>query len=527
MDFALINLQKRKMKKRPFGYVIVNNMSMTKIEKLTARLKEVAHLVSAESLLQWDTQVHMPEKGSQSRSDTLATLRTLTHQRLMDIDSDKVLSDLKAKLDSGDLEEGEAVIVREVWRDFQREKKLPEDFVRELARTTSEAHQVWERAREESDFSIFEPHLERVVELKKKEAEFVGYENSPYDALIDVYEPGMTAVKTEKILSELKDFTVPFLGKIKESDVDIDEQKILGDFPILEQKKFNEFIAEKMSFDMDAGRIDISTHPFTINFHPRDVRFTTRYSRENIMYSVGSTIHEAGHALYEQGLPYDHFGTPLAESISLGIHESQSRIWENHIGKSREFWEYFHPKLAEMFPDPFENLPLDEFYRIINKVEPSFIRVESDELTYNLHIIMRFEIERSLIEGEIKVADLPEIWNQKVKDYLGIEVPNDREGVLQDVHWSGGSIGYFPTYSFGNLYAAQFHNQVLKEINDMRQKVSKGQLAEVREWLGQKIHIHGKSFSADELVEEVTGEGLDPKYYCDYLEGKYSEIYAL
>jgi carboxypeptidase Taq len=502
-------------------------MTLVDIEKLNIRTKEISHLASALSLLEWDTQVYMPEKGSGGRSETTSLLRTLVHQRFMEIDADGLLSELKKKLDNGDLGGKEAAIVREVWRDFERERKLPEAFVKELAQTTSRAHKVWEKARKESDFGTFQPYLEKIVELKRKEADLVGYGDSPYDALLDVFEPGMDAKETGRILGELKDFAVPFLEKIKQAEVSIDEKKILGDFPIEKQKEFNEFIAQKMSFDLEAGRMDVSTHPFTINFHPQDVRITTRYSIEDIMYSIGSTIHEAGHALYEQGLPHEHFGTPLAEYISLGIHESQSRVWENQIGKSKEFWQYFYPELQSRFPNPFKDLELDEFYRIINKVEPSLIRVESDELTYNLHIILRFEIEKQMIEGDLKISDLPDIWNQKVKDYLGIDVPNDREGILQDVHWSGGSIGYFPTYSLGNLYSAQFYNQAQKELPDLSGEVSKGELAPLREWLREKIHIHGKQFTASGLVKEVTGEELNPNYYTQYLQEKFSSIYGL
>jgi carboxypeptidase Taq len=282
-----------------------------------------------------------------------------------------------------------------------------------------------------------------------------------------------------------------------------------------------------MGFDLESGRIDKSTHPFTSGFHPNDVRITTRYSEKDVFYSIGSTIHESGHALYDQGLPEEHFGTPLAESISLGIHESQSRLWENNVGKSRSFWNYFYPKLQKEFPKPFKSIPTEAFYKAINAVSPSLIRTQADEVTYNLHIIIRFEIEKEMIEGSIDLAKLPEIWRFKMKKYLGIDVPTDKEGVLQDVHWSTGYIGYFPTYSLGNLYAAQLYDTMAKQIPGLSKKIGDGQLEEVRDWLRKKVHIHGKTYNAQELIKKITGEYLNSRYFNEYLEKKYGEIYKL
>jgi carboxypeptidase Taq len=278
---------------------------------------------------------------------------------------------------------------------------------------------------------------------------------------------------------------------------------------------------------MDAGRIDISTHPFCSGFNPNDVRMTTRYRPDDILYSIGSTIHETGHGLYEQGLLAEHFGTPLSESVSLGIHESQSRMWENIIGKSEAFWKHFYPKLQKDFPKPFKKLPLKEFLKTVNKVNPSLIRTEADEVTYNLHVILRFEIEKDMIEGKIKLEDLPEIWNSKVKKYLGIEVPNDTLGVLQDVHWSTGGIGYFPTYSLGNLYSAQFYAAMKKNIPDIEKQISGGRFDQILGWLRKNIHNHGKIYKASELVKKVTGEKLSSKYFNEYIQKKYTDIYSL
>jgi carboxypeptidase Taq len=421
----------------------------------------------------------------------------------------------------------EVCIVREVWREFERDKKLPTAFVEELARVCSKAQTAWEEAKKNSDFNSYLPHLKKIVELKRKEAEIVGYKDSPYDALIDVFEPGTTAKDLSIILDELKDFLIPFLRKIEKSKVKINPKMLKGKFDISRQFEFQKSIIEKIGYKFESGRLDTSVHPFSIGFSPEDVRITTRYSEENLVDSFLSTVHEAGHALYEQGILAENFGTPMGESISLGIHESQSKTWENIIGRSKFFWKYFYPELKKIFPKPFSKIKLDDFYRAINAVEPSLIRIESDELTYNLHIILRFEIEKELVEGSIACEDLPKIWADKMKSYLGVDVPNDAKGVLQDVHWAHGSIGYFPTYILGNLYASQFFQQAKKNIPELESKISKGNFRELREWLNKKIHIHGKLYSAEKLVQKVTGEKLTSKYFVDYIRDKYSKIYKI
>ena len=337
----------------------------------------------------------------------------------------------------------------------------------------------------------------------------------------------MTAQETSRILNDLKDFLIPFVKKITDTKQEMDQKKFLGNFPIERQKAFNEFVAKQIGYDTEAGRLDISTHPFSTSFHPYDARITTRYKEDDVLYSLGSTIHETGHALYEQGFSAEHFGTPLAESISLGIHESQSRLWENQIGKSKSFWKHFYPKLQEEFPIPFKDILPDDFYRIYNEVKPSLIRTESDEVTYNLHIILRYEIEKEMIEGAIDLKELPSVWESKMKDYFGLTVPNDSVGVLQDVHWSNGGIGYFPTYSFGNLYAAQLFASMKKQIPGLDESIANGQFTEIREWLRENVHVHGKTYTAAGLIKKISGEELTSFYFIDYLEKKYSEIYGL
>ncbi|MFA6297397.1 MAG: carboxypeptidase M32 [Candidatus Paceibacterota bacterium] len=496
-------------------------MKTAPITELKKRLTEVSHLSSILRLLGWDQNIYMPKKGDDLRSASASHLSGLIHRMFVDIDSDGLLTKLKKDIDAKKIKGKDVVIVEETWRSFERERKLPEDFVKELVEVTSKAQGVWAEARKKNDFALFLPWLTKIVNLKRKEAELVGFLESPYDALIDFNEPGMTTSEASKILVDLKDFLVPFIQNNKSFKKKINSAKVFGKFPISKQITFNEMVIARIGFDMEAGRLDITTHPFAEGLHPHDVRLATRYRENDILYSLGSTIHEAGHGIYEQGLPAEHFGTPLGESISLGIHESQSRMWENIIGKSKSFWKHFYPQLQKEFPKPFKRLPLDDFLAIINKVEHSFIRTEADEVTYNLHIILRFEIEKDLIEGKIQPKDLPNIWKEKVKEYFGIDVPTDSLGVLQDVHWSAGLFGYFPTYAFGNLYSAQFFAKMKKDIPDIEKQISKGKFEEINKWLRKNIHTHGKTYTAAELVKKVTGEKLNSSHFIEYLKKKY------
>lgn len=489
------------------------------------KLVEIRRLQSATSLLGWDQQVYMPPEGADERAKTIAALAGIIHQKFTSRELEKDLLTLRKK--QSKLTSKQKAIVREVWRDFSREKKLPQKFVEELAQAASAGYSIWKEARKKSDFKLFAPQLKKIVNLKRKEAEYVGYKNSPYDALIDVYEPGANSEEISIIFFELKSFLIPFIEKIKKSSVKINPKRIKGNFDIKRQVDISQTFIKKIGFDFEKGRLDETTHPFCTNFHPCDVRITTRFSKNDVMYCLSSVIHETGHALYEQGILPENFGTPLGESVSLGIHESQSRLWEKIIGQGRNFWAYFYPVLKKEFPNPFKEVSLDEFYRIINIVRPNFIRTESDEVTYNLHIILRFEIEKELIEGSINVADLPEIWNQKIEEYLGLKVKKDALGVLQDVHWSGGSFGYFPTYTLGNLYAAQFYAAAKHDIPGLEKKISLGRFSPLLGWLRKKIHMHGKFYTAEELVRNVTGENLSTKYFIDYLTKKYKDIYKL
>lgn len=491
------------------------------------KLQELAHLKMALSVMHWDQEVYMPPEGSAPRALALSYIAGELHEKFLSTQFKKILAELNEARSMGHLREKDAAVIREVSREFEREEKFPLKFVKELIQTTSEAHHVWIEARKKNDFKIFLPHLEKIIELKREEANLVGFKSSPYDALLDTYEPYATTEDIGIALEDMKNFLVPFIQKIKPSLMDMKPEILAGDFDIDKQDKFGKMVAEKIGFNFKAGRLDVSAHPFTIGHHPQDVRITTRYDRHNLFTSLGSIIHETGHALYEQGQLVENFGTPLGESVSLGIHESQSRVWENLVGKSRPFWQYFYPLLKIEFTPHFDSIRLEDFYRAINCVRPSLIRTESDEVTYNLHIILRFEIEKALIEGDMAAEDLPQIWNEKTKSLLGIDVPSDSMGVLQDVHWSGGMFGYFPTYTLGNLYSAQFYAAAKRDILSLEEEIAAGEFGHFRNWLRGKIHIHGKLYTASELCMRATGEKLNGKYFIDYIKNKYGDIYGI
>jgi carboxypeptidase Taq len=503
------------------------NMIQDEFEKFRKMLVEMELLNAALALLDWDSQVYMPKKGAKYRGMSSAALTGLLHDKALNPHYVELLLKLHKHLEDGQLDADQSVIVREAYRVHSKEKLLPAEFVRELAELTSQAHHVWDEAKKTNDFAKFAPILSKIVALKRQQAKYYGFEKNPYDGLLDDFEPGLTSEEVSRVFGRLKDFLVPFIGRIRESKVRINPAKLSGTFDLEKQKKFNKTVAEKIGYDFDAGRLDETSHPFMTTIHSGDHRITTRYDEKDFYYSLGSTVHEVGHALYEQGMKEEHFGTPLAHAVSLSIHESQSRTWENLVGKSLPFWKYFYPSLREAFPEPFAEMPLNEFYRLLNRIEPSLIRTESDEVTYNLHIIIRFEIEKDLIEGTIEVSDLPKIWNAKYKEYLGIDVPDDARGVLQDVHWSMGGFGYFPTYALGNLYSAQFFAKAESEIMNLGELFEKGHFQPFLEWLRRNIHEHGQRYSADALVRKVTGDGLNPQFFIDYVKRKFSDVYKL
>jgi carboxypeptidase Taq len=412
-------------------------------------------------------------------------------------------------------------------RDYDKKTKLPQALVEELARLSVLGQQVWSEARGENDFAKFQPILLRTVDLKKQEAAAVGYEASPYDPLLDDYEPNEKTSNVARVLAGLREELVQLVESIKSSGRKPEVALLARRYPAAAQESFGRRVAEAIGFDFNAGRLDVTDHPFCCELGPHDTRITTRYYERMFGSGLFSILHEAGHGIYEQGLPAEHFGLPIGRSVSLGIHESQSRLWENQVGRSRAFWEYFFPAAQETFPNALGDVVLDDFYFAINDVRPSLIRVEADEVTYNLHILVRFELEVALLTDELAVADLPDAWNEKYRAYLGIDPPNDADGVLQDVHWGAGLFGYFPTYTLGNLYAAQLFEHARGELGDLGAQMSRGEFAPLREWMQKNVYQHGRRYSASELVERITGKPLSHAALMRHLHGKFGPLFGL
>jgi carboxypeptidase Taq len=495
----------------------------TKYEKYRALLSKVADIAYAGAVLSWDQEVMMPPKGGGFRAQQLATLAGISHELSTSEELGKLLNELN---NDAALSEKEKRNVKRSLKDYTDRKKFTTEFVETMNRSVSEAFQAWQTAKGESNFKLFAPSLEKLVELKRKECEMYGYKDHPYDALIDQYEPGTTTKDIETLFIEVRKQLVPFIKQIagaKQSDNSFLHKYYDKD----KQWQYGLDVLKQMGYDFDAGRQDISAHPFTVGFSMQDVRVTTRIDENNFSEMLWSCIHEGGHALYEQGLLPENYGLPAGEPISLGIHESQSRLWENNVGRCLPFWEGHYAKLQSIFPENLKNVPVSSFYKAINQVKPSLIRTNADELTYHSHIMIRFEVEKALIEGSINVKDLPEYWNSKYKEYLGIDVTDDAHGVLQDVHWSHAGFGYFPTYSLGSFYAAQFYAQAKKDIPNLESEIEKGNTQALLTWLRDKVHRHGKYYTAEELCINITGEKLNFNYFMEYARKKYSGIYEL
>lgn len=502
--------------------------------------REAAALSSVSQLLNWDQETYMPPRAAPFRAEQMAELARIVHDRRT---NPRVGELIAACENNGVMKDPTtAANVREMRRDFDQSTRLPSDLVAELALTASQSQDAWKHAREKSDFAAFAPWLEKMMALSRRKAECLGVEASGelYDALIDEHEPGMTARAVEATFTPLRKQLADLIAEIatvsgtKKGKVSTKclDAKLDSDA----QHKFGLHVLGKMGFDLDAGRLDVTTHPFCSGLAPGDTRLTTRYREEKFTDALFGTLHEMGHGLYEQGLPkigegagkgLDLYGTPLTESISLGIHESQSRMWENFVGRGKPFWKWALPLSKKYFGKALQKYSVKDFYAAVNTTTPSLIRVEADETTYNMHVMIRFEIERALISGSMKVKDVPGEWNARYKDYLGVKVPDDRRGCLQDVHWSFGLVGYFPTYTLGNLYAAQMWETILAEIPDLEKRMAKGDFAALRAWLLQKIHRHGKRYRAAELCEKVTGKALSAEPLMRHLRGKAKAVYGI
>lgn len=487
----------------------------------TDLLQKAADLNYASAVLGWDQEVYMPPKGADFRARQLSTLATQAHEMLTSEAYGALLNELYVRKDLDDT--GRANVQLSM-QDYAKNKKLSSAFVETMSRQTSECFNAWIAARRANDFSIFAPSLAKMISLKKQQAELYGYTAHPYDALLDDYEQDATVAMLDPVFQGIREQLPILLAKIKAAP-QVGSDCFLQHFPKQKQWDFSLDVLKAMGFDFEAGRQDYSEHPFTTSFSPADVRITTRVDENNYASMLWSCIHEGGHGLYEQGLPADQYGLPLGSAASLGIHESQSRLWENCIGRSRNFWANFYPQLQGYFPEQLWAIPMEVFYNACNRVEPSLIRTEADEVTYHFHVMIRYEIEKALIEGSLAPKDLPAKWNELYSQYLGITPQDDKTGVLQDVHWSHGSFGYFPTYTLGSFYAAQFYHQAQKDITGLQDQVAKGEFSDLLHWLREKVHIHGRRYNSEELCKRITGQKLDPAYFMKYITDKYSGIY--
>lgn len=497
-------------------------------QELLCLLREAALLGSCASVLNWDEQTNLPRAGGQHRADQLGLLAGLTHERATSPRIGDLLSELEQSGQLGDPDSPVAVNVREARHAYHRSTKLPRSLVEELSRTTTLSQQAWISARKKSNFAEFLPWLEKVVQLKRQQADAIGYGNGvPYDALLDEFEPGASAPEIAAIFAPLRDELVKLVAAIKASPCHPDVSLLKRRFPIEAQRQFAEQAARQIGFDFDAGRLDVAAHPFCSGLGPGDCRLTTRYNEQHFPRAFFGVLHEAGHGLYEQGVDQTAFGSPMGETVSLGIHESQSRLWENFVGRSRPFWQHFFAPAKKAFPEALANTTLDNWYAAINDVRPSFIRVEADEVTYNLHIMLRFELEQPLISGDLKPTDVPQVWNETFSRYFGITPPDAAQGCLQDIHWSAGLIGYFPTYSLGNMYAAQFYDAAQRDLGDLSAQFANGNFRPLLDWLRNNIHRRGKQLRANRLVQAVASHALTHKPLIKHLHCKFDELYEL
>jgi carboxypeptidase Taq len=491
--------------------------------------KRAATLSSVQRLLSWDQETYMPAAAGEGRSEQQSVMAGIAHKA----STDARIGELLGTCRSDATLVADPVIaanIREMQRDYELATKLPGELVSELAKVGSQAQEVWKHAREKSNFKLFAPWLEKMMDLTRQKASCYGAPEGGelYDALLGEYEPGATAREIETIFTPLRGRLSDLIAQIATSKKKVSTKILTSKIPADKQHAFGQFVLESMGFDLKAGRLDVTTHPFCEGLAQGDTRLTTRYRDEKFTDALYGTMHEMGHGLYEQGLPKDdYFGEPIAESISLGIHESQSRMWENFVGRSRAFWTWALPRARKTLGGALAKATVEQLHAAVNTATPSYIRVEADEATYNLHVMLRFEIERGLISGDIKVKDVPGVWNENFKRLFGIKVPDDRRGCLQDVHWSFGLIGYFPTYTLGNLYAAQFWEKINKDIKDLDSKIAKGDFAPLKKWLNKNIHSHGKRYRAGELCEKLTGKPLSADPLMRHLEGKLRPIYGV
>jgi len=500
---------------------------MSSIAELKDILNKVARLGQAAAVLDWDQQCYMPPGGAEARAEQSAVLGRMHHDLFTSDEVGMLLEKSRSELNGAGPDSDDAALLRVTQREFDRETKVPGDLVAEFAKTTSLAHETWVKARKANDFESFRPTLEKVVDLCRQIAEHRGYEDNIYDALLDQFEPGMKSAEVDQIFGDLRPMLVEMVKRIQDSSVKADGSIMTRSYPVDKQREICNDVVKLVGYEFENGRQDEAAHPFCTNFSNKDVRITTRFDEHFLQGSVFASLHEAGHAMYEQGSPDKYEGTPLAGGVSLGFHESQSRMWENQVGRSKEFIEFYFPTLQKAFPDALGNVNAAEFRLAANNVEPSLIRVEADEVTYGLHIMLRYELEKLMLEGKVDFKDLPELWNTKMQEYLGVTPDKDANGVLQDVHWSSGILGYFPTYQLGNLISAQLWEKMNEDISDIPEQMGRGEFGHILDWLRKNVHQYGCKYMPKELIVKATGNPLSSDAYNRYIESKYSDIYSL
>lgn len=486
-------------------------------------MRFIADVKNANSVLQWDQETYLPPKGAFFRGQQISTLSEIGHRLFSEAELGHLLQEILQRQDLSAEQRRNAERTQE---DYLRNKKYTPEFVRTLAEQINKSFHSWIESRKQNSFAVFETDLDALVRLKRQEAEMLGYEGHPYNALLDEFEKGATVEFLDTTFSSLLPTLKSLLDKIAESP-QVDNSFLKQYFPKQQQWEWGMELIKNLNFDFDAGRQDISEHPFSISFNRNDVRITTRIDENDLGNMTWSCIHETGHALYEQGLPEEYYGLPLAEACSYSIHESQSRLWENHVARGKKFWQHYYPLLQKYFPQQLKAVSADQFYKGINKVEASLIRTEADELSYHFHVYIRYQLEKKLLDQSLSTYDIPAFWNEQYQKLLGVTVPNDKKGCLQDVHWSHGSFGYFPTYSLGSLYAAQFYAAANLQLNGLETELEKGTSVSLLQWLRQNVHQKGRFYTSGQLCKEITGTTLEVNYFVNYLLDKYTSIYTL
>lgn len=496
---------------------------MNNYEQYKNLLSKIADINNSIAVLSWDNEVYMPQDGASFRSQQIATLSGMAHEMFT---HESFGESLQKLMEDKNLDRIQQRNVKLSWKTYNKSKKLTEDFVIKKSKAISKAYQSWVKARTENDWTIFAGNLENLVKITQEESALYNEGDHLYDSLLDLYEPDMTVSKLDILFQDVKDSLFPLIQKIR-SQSQVEDKFLFQEMDTDKQWNYGLEILKKMGYDFNKGRQDISEHPFTTSFSPQDVRVTTRLKKDDFPMMLWSCIHEGGHALYEQGLPIDQYGLPSGSAISLGIHESQSRLWENNVGRSKSYWKHHFPELQSTFAKQFDGISLDQFYKAINRINPNLIRTEGDELHYHFHVMIRYEIEKDLIQGNISVNDLQDIWNDTYEKYLGLRPKDDKTGILQDIHWSHGSFGYFPTYSLGSFYAAQFFEQATYDIDSLNTQIEKGNTTELLNWLRENIHQYGHSYEAEELCEKITGRKLELASFLKYAESKYMDVYSI